>query len=78
MEQPFGPEDFEIVDDDVDLYVEVNAVGSKPGEDLCPPEAEGLIRGPDLTVDTGSGASVGDPDTFPGFPVVPSEASRRG
>ena len=63
-----------MVDDDADCFIEINAVGTE----TCIPEAEGLVRGPDLTVDTGAGASVGDPDAFPGVPVVPTEASRRG
>ena len=44
----------------------------------CAAEKAGLVRGPDITLDSGAAISVADPDTYPGCKVVPSAGSKSG
>ena len=58
--------------------IEVFAFGEDGEYQYSIPEAEGLVRLPDFTVDSGAGCSVGKPSDFPFAEVVPSDGSRKG
>ena len=45
---------------------------------VCPPEKAGLVRGPDVTVDSGAAVSVSNPDSYPDWKVTPSFGSKAG
>ena len=53
--------------DCVPNFVELNAADAQ-----CKPEAAGLVRGPDITVDSGAAVGVTNPDHFPGVALLPN------